>query len=100
MTVINTDTNTVIAGFPCPVGVFELPVEGSVGVLTTGWTTNFTVGSGDTVIAWSGGADMLPGVPVWEWYVAGLGVSFLLIGFLIIRKGLRLLVRGPERIDL
>lgn len=100
MLIVNTDTNAIVGTFRVPVGTFEFPLEGNIGVFTTGWTTNYSISSGDTLVMWTGGADLLPGVAVWEWYVAGLGVSFMLLGIMMIRKGMRLLVHGPERVDL
>lgn len=101
MTIINTDTNAIVGGLPVPAGSFEFPFEGDIGVLTSLGTTNFVaVGSGDTLMVWPGGAAIVAGPQVWMWFLAGLGVSFLLLGLVVVRRGVRVMVHGPSRADL
>lgn len=101
MTIINTDTNAIVGGIPMPIGVFELPFAGDVGVMGTMGNTNFDgVGAGDTLIIWVGGAGVSQGIEPWAWFTAGFGLSLLCLTLVVVRRGTKLLVRGPERVDL
>lgn len=99
MIVINTDTNCTVAGFPCPVGQTEFPFHGSIGVLTSGGqTTNFTVGTGDTLMVWNTGAALYPGVEPWEMFLLGVWLVVSVFGLLAVaRRFARLLSGGQVR---
>jgi len=77
MWVINTDTNAVLGGVPVPQGVFEWPIHGQMGVLTSqGAATNFNIGSGDTLFIWAQGAALSSGPEPWQAFLAGLLISW------------------------
>lgn len=81
MYIINSDTNCTVGGVPVPKGSFEFPLEGSVGVLTSGGvSTNFTVASGDTLFVWSGGAAIAPGVDTMGMFTLGVGLVVAVFG--------------------
>lgn len=83
MIVINSDTNCTVGGWPVPVGQVELPVHGSIGVLTSGGAnTNLTVGSGDTVIVWNTGACVIEGVEPWQMFLLGVWLVVSVFGLL------------------
>jgi len=83
MTVICTDTNAMISGLPVPVGTFEFPFHGSLGVFTSGGVvTNFTCGAGDTLVVWGTGACLQVGTDPWQFFLAGLMVSWGALGLI------------------
>jgi hypothetical protein len=68
---------------PLAVGTWQLPFSGSVGVLTSGGAnTNFSAGSGDTIIVWGSGAALFPAPAPWDFFVLGVFVVVALFGLL------------------
>jgi hypothetical protein len=89
MILINTDTNCTVGGLPVPVGSFEYPMEGNVGILTSGGvSTNFTVGSGDTLFVWRTGAAVQPGVDTFMMFSLGVGLVVSVMGLLVVARRL------------
>lgn len=83
MYVINTDTNAFIGSYALPPGSFELPFHGFIQIVTSGGNqTNFTVGGGDTVIIWNGGAAVETGVEPWEMFLLGVWLVVSVHGLL------------------
>lgn len=79
MWIINTDTNCTVGGFPIPLGSFEMPFHGSLGILTSGGAnTNFSVNPGDTLFIWGTGAALDAGTDPWQFFL--LGLSIILTG--------------------
>ena len=99
MTVICTDTNAAIGGYKVPVGTFEFPLHGSVGIITSGGgSTNLQCGSGDTLIVWNTGAAVEPGVDTFAMFSLGVGVVVSVFGLMAIaRRMTRLLTAGRVR---
>lgn len=66
-----------------PVGSYEFPMEGSIGVMTSGGTiTNFTVASGDTLFVWRTGAAVEAGVDTTMMFTLGVGLVVAVMGLL------------------
>lgn len=99
MNIINTDTNTAVAGYKVPRGTFEFPLEGSIGVITSqGVSTNLTVGSGDTLIIWPGGAAVEQGVDTFAMFTLGIGLVVSVFGLMALaRRFANILSAGKVR---
>jgi len=79
MWVLNSATNAVIGGVPCPYGVFELPFHGTINVLTEGISTNAVVGSGDVLSVYPAGVQVVEGYDIG--LVMAWGVVFFITVF-------------------
>lgn len=99
MNVICTDTNAAVGGYLVPRGTFEFPLEGSVGIITSaGGSTNLTVGSGDTLVVWSTGAAVLPGVDTMVMFSLGVGLVVSVFGLMAFARRLaRILSAGAVK---
>jgi len=101
MYVINSDTNAMIGAFPVPTGSFEWPYFGTVTISTSQVTTNISVGMGDTVVIWPGGAGVVEGVSPMLFFIGGVGLVVTCFGVLAFaRKMARWLWGGSQIRDI
>jgi len=95
MTIINTDTNCSVGGYRVPVGTTEFPLDGTVGIITsTGYSTNVTCGSLDTLMVWSGGAAVETGPDWMAMFVLGVFLSVSVFGLAAYARRLVRVLRG------
>lgn len=97
MILINSDTNLLVAGVPVPCGQLDLPYEGLITFSGSQFTTNLSVSSGDTVIAWNGGIQLYNGVEVWAMFLLGVWLVVGVFGLMAAGRKLIGMMGGAWR---
>lgn len=94
MQIINTATNASIGGVRIPVGAFEVPFHGTVGIITENQATNALVGVNDTLFVWAGGFEVRDGFDPYLAAGGGLFVVVSVFGLLAMARRLARQLQG------
>lgn len=99
MTIICGGTNVILGGVRLPQGSFEYPAYGTLAFTLSTGSTNVEATTGSVVVVDDFSATVHSGVPVYQWLLLGLLLSFGMLGLLALaRRVARGLVGGRAEV--